>query len=284
MKKNIRLLTLALVAALTSLTGSAKAQFFTTDFVYTGGFQSFLIPDTATYNFAVTGAGGGSSFGYLGSYGATISGNINLTAGTLINIVIGGVGSSGGSNGGGGGGGTFIYIDQSNPLMIAGGGGGAGSRKIGSGASLGTSGVNGDPGGSGGQNGLGGSPSGGSGGAGYFGAGTGLAGGSSLSNAIPFAGGVGRTSNGGFGGGGGTDNEGGGGGGGYSGGAGGRNYIGGGGGGSFSSTSFSNISGSVANSSNGYFTLTAVPEPSAFSLLAIGIGGLAMMRRRKGSR
>jgi len=282
MKKNIRLLTLALVAALTSLTGSAKAQFFTTDFFYTGGFQSFLIPDTATYNFAVIGAGGGSSSGYLGSYGATISGNINLTAGTLINIVIGGVGYSGvGTNGGGGGGGTFIYIDQSNPLMIAGGGGGAGSRQIGSDASLGNSGVNGYPGGIGGQNGLGGSPSGGSGGAGFFGDGTGHAGGSSLSNATPFAGGVGYTTYGGFGGGGGTDNQGGGGGGGYSGGAGGRNYIGGGGGGSFSSTSFSNISGSVANSSNGYFTLTAVPEPSAFSLLAIGLGGLALMRRRR---
>ena len=274
---NKRLLTLALVAAFTSLTGSAKAQFFTTDFVYTGGFQSFLIPDTATYQFNVAGAGGGGNSGYLGGYGATISGNINLTAGTLINIVIGGVGSPRGA----GGGGTFIYIDQSNPLMIAGGGGGAGSRQTGLDASLGTSGVDGNPGGYGGQNGYGGQPSGGSGGAGFFGAGTGLAGGSSLSNATPFAGGVGRTANGGFGGGGGTDNEGGGGGGGYSGGAGGRNYIGGGGGGSFSSTSFSNISGSVANSSNGYFTLTAVPEPSALSLLAVGLGGLAVLRRRR---
>jgi hypothetical protein len=277
-----RFFVLALVAALTSLAGSAKAQFSSTDFFFTGGFQSFLIPDTAVYNFAVTGAGGGSSSGYLGSYGATISGNINLTAGTLINIVVGGVGYSGvGTNGGGGGGGTFIYIDQSNPLMIAGGGGGAGSRQIGSAASLGTSGVSGAPGGSGGQNGLGGSASGGSGGAGFFGDGGGLAGGSSLLDTTPFAGGVGMTTNGGFGGGGGTDNQGGGGGGGYSGGAGGRNYIGGGGGGSFSSTSFSNISGSVANSSNGYFTLTAVPEPSAFSLLAVGLGGLAMIRRRR---
>jgi hypothetical protein len=279
---NKRLLTLALLAALTSLAGNAKAQFSSTDFFFTGGFQSFLIPDTATYQFNVTGAGGGSSSGYLGGYGATISGNINLTAGTLINIVIGGVGYSGvGSNGGGGGGGTFIYIDQSNPLMIAGGGGGAGSRTIGSGASLGTSGVNGNPGGIGGQNGLGGSPSGGSGGAGFFGDGTGHAGGSSLINATPFAGGVGNTTYGGFGGGGGTDNQGGAGGGGYSGGAGGRNYIGGGGGGSFSSTSFSNISGSVANSSDGYFNIQSVPEPSALSLLAVGLGGLAMMRRRR---
>lgn len=279
---NKRPLTLALVAVLTSLAGSAKAQFSSADFFFTGGFQSFLIPDTATYQFNVTGAGGGSSSGYLGSYGATISGNINLTAGTLINIVIGGVGYSGvGSNGGGGGGGTFIYIDQSNPLMIAGGGGGAGSRKIGSGASLGTQGVNGDPGGIGGQNGLGGSPSGGSGGAGFFGDGTGHAGGSSSINATPFAGGVGYTTYGGFGGGGGTDNQGGGGGGGYSGGAGGRNYIGGGGGGSFSSTSFSNISGSVANSSDGYFNIQSVPEPSALSLLAVGLGGLEMIRRRR---
>ena len=28
-------------------------------------------------------------------------------------------------------------------------------------------------------------------------------------------------------------------------------------------------------------TLTSVPEPSALSLLAIGLGGLAMMRRRR---
>ena len=274
---NKRLLTLALVAALTSLTGSAKAQFSSTDFFFTGGFQSFLIPDTATYQFNVAGAGGGGNSGYLGGHGAIISGNINLTAGTLINIVIGGVGFSGG----GGGGGTFIYIDQSNPLMIAGGGGGAGSRQTGLDASLGTSGVDGQPGGSGGQNGYGGQPSGGSGGAGFFGAGTGRAGGSSLENVIPFSGGVGGRANGGFGGGGGTDNEGGGGGGGYSGGAGGRNYIHGGGGGSFSSTSFSDISGSVANSSDGYFNIQSVPEPSALSLFAIGLCGVALVWRRR---
>ena len=29
------------------------------------------------------------------------------------------------------------------------------------------------------------------------------------------------------------------------------------------------------------FTLQAIPEPSSFSLVAFGLGGLAMMRRRR---
>jgi hypothetical protein len=42
-----------------------------------------------------------------------------------------------------------------------------------------------------------------------------------------------------------------------------------------------NLSPSMPSSKFGPITVTAVPEPSAFSLLAIGLGRLAMMRRRR---
>ena len=42
-----------------------------------------------------------------------------------------------------------------------------------------------------------------------------------------------------------------------------------------------NLSPSMPSSEFGPITVSSVPEPSAFSLLAVGLGGLAMMRRRR---
>ena len=46
-----------------------------------------------------------------------------------------------------------------------------------------------------------------------------------------------------------------------------------------SSLTFNYISTSLASTSG--FTVATVPEPSAFSLLAVGLGGLALIRRRR---
>ena len=83
--------------------------------------------------------------------------------------------------------------------------------------------------------------------------------------------------NGGFGGGGGGGWQGGGGGGGYSGGGGGDGIdYAGGGGGSFIAAEFTNTSlTGGANSGDGYVIISSVPEPSSLILLASGIFVLA---------
>jgi PEP-CTERM motif len=65
------------------------------------------------------GARGGASPNSSGGQGAEMSGEIILTAGTELEIVVGGTGSSGGGDGG-----SFIYfLDATAPLLVAGGGG-----------------------------------------------------------------------------------------------------------------------------------------------------------------
>ena len=94
------------------------------------GVQTFIIPSDGTYSIEVAGAKGGDVVGYsrIGGYGATISGEFTLSAGTVINIVVGQMGSDEqqtGYGGGGGGGGSFVYTGSisGNGLLIAAGGG-----------------------------------------------------------------------------------------------------------------------------------------------------------------
>lgn len=218
-----------------------------------GTIQTWTVLTTGDYMIDAYGAQGGYSYLWStstvnpGGKGAWIKGTFSLTAGQVINILVGqpGYNYADYTRGGGGGGGTFM-VRAGTLLIAAGGGGGAGQYATTSAA--------------GGQSG----PSGGSGTVGTFGAGgiNGAGGGASsysgggcgwLANGIDSSygkggasfnngglGGVGYrdgstpTMNGGFGGGGGAY-AGGGGGGGYSGGgAGGWSYSGnGGGGGSF---------------------------------------------------
>ena len=122
-----------------------------TAFAYTGTVQTYTVPQTANYNLTVGGAAGAGATNetdtitYAGGSGALLSGDVTLTAGTVLDIVVGGAGaSSNGSNGGGGGGGgTFVYVSgASAPLVVAGGGGGA-SGGIGGSAQYGLNGGNG---------------------------------------------------------------------------------------------------------------------------------------------
>ncbi len=256
---------LAGMLAGTVITSSAFAD--SVLFSYTGGLQQQTIATSGTYYILGTGAQGGSANGGLGGGGTWIAGSVDLTAGTVLDIIVGESGATGNFGtdwGGGGGGGTFVWIDGlPDPLLIAGGGGGAGYSGTGGVAGFsyqeaGFSGTadNGGAGGSSGSGGQGGTGTdlgfNGGGGGGWTGAGSdgyGNAPGTGLGSAggggwgaFSFACGAGGCddcmagpfANGGFGGGGGGGWQGGGGGGGYSGGGGGDGSGGSGGaGGSF---------------------------------------------------
>lgn len=246
----------------------------------TGTIQSFTIPSTGSYRITARGAAGGSNPAYHSGNtgrGAEVSGVFSLTAGTVLNILVGKRGedtNSGGKNAGaGGGGGSFVYLSplDTYPLIAAGGGGGSCKPSVGLNASLSTSGTagsgsspesggtNGNAGGNttdsnydsgsgaGWLNGSGGATVGNDATMGFAPRNTGK-GGLRSTDANDDWGGTG-----GFGGGGGgtTENGSGGGGGGYSGGGGGGGpgtYGGGGGGGSYISPSATSTSFSVSSS------------------------------------
>lgn len=92
------------------------------------GIQQWTVPVTGGYRIEAYGAEGGTSGGVNpganGGLGAVIKGDFTLTAGQVINIVVGQKGS--GSNyGGSGGGGSYVVAPGNVPLCVAGAGGGA---------------------------------------------------------------------------------------------------------------------------------------------------------------
>jgi hypothetical protein len=220
--------------------------------INTTGVQEWTVPASGIYNITTIGACGGELQGtyYPGKpgTGATISGDFNLTAGTVLNIVVGQKGTY--DNNGSGGGGSFVFTGTpqgAGLLIVAGGGGGHGhgSSGVPNGANggggsattsqvdgVGGTGNGGSPGvGLGGNEGVGCSYSGhGAGGAGWLSDGiTATCGSATGGSSITFTGGTsGQQSHGGFGGGGATDGNGtpGGGGGGYTGGGGGNDFNG----------------------------------------------------------
>lgn len=183
---------------------------FSTNYVYTGGLQTFVDPIGTTSIFiTLSGAGGGGFvFSKVGGNGALVSGFLSVTPGTTYDIlvgggggtVIGGVGSDGGgfggggagaagndqgfdASGGGGGGRSAFQTALGVDLADAGGGGGAGSAAGGSGGFNGGSSSDG-PSGTGGTQKAGGTGAnsgvghqGGSGGQQFVGGGVELAGG-----------------------------------------------------------------------------------------------------------
>jgi len=234
----------------------------------TSGIQFWTVPATGTYRIWAEGAQGGDCGSIQGGAGASMRGDFNLTAGTVLKLLVGQRGGSrtpaSSNNAAAGGGGSFVVLTDNTPLVVAGGGGGAGSGGAGGtglsgvnggnalGSSPGLGGLNGGGGGAGQsgaagtqtQNGgLGGSCSYGPGGGGFF-----THGGQNCSGNIPLiagfsfvSGGLGGPADvgsggveGGFGGGAGVGHRASA-GGGYSGGGGNGASSGGGGGGSFNS-------------------------------------------------
>lgn len=101
---------------------------------FTGGNQTFTVPTFVTsVQFDAQGAAGGTN-NYASSHdpgeGGRITGNLNVTPGQMLNIVVGGTGGNGslfGATGGfNGGGNSFFFIYASG-----GGGGGASDIRIG---------------------------------------------------------------------------------------------------------------------------------------------------------
>ena len=117
--------------------GPTQAQLNTT---YTGtslagtvtsasGIQTWTVPYTAIYRIEAYGAQGGTGAGYIGGNGARMRGDIALTAGQQLKILVGQMGESNASyKAAGGGGGTFVTLSNNSPLVIAGGGGGGGGN------------------------------------------------------------------------------------------------------------------------------------------------------------
>ncbi len=235
-------------------------------FNYTGSMQNYTVPaNVTTLTITAKGAQGGNG----GGLGAIMTGDVTVTPGNTLKILVGGQGMTnyqfcGTWFGAGGGGGSFVTTSTNTPLIIAGGGGGnICAPLVGMDAVTGTTGQNGNSpaypsnigyGGVAGNGATGNLPHGGNGG----GLLTDGANGSCASPGQAFvnggAGGVACIglpgSDGGYGGGGGGGNAGGGGGGGYSGGGASYHFPGnGGGGGSYNSGT--NQVNSVGNTGNG---------------------------------
>lgn len=238
----------------------------------TNGIQEWTVPADGTYRFQVAGAiGGNGGTTNTPGNGAILQGNVFLTRGQVLNIVVGqsgGTATSGASQGGGGGGASFVYSGAigSTGLIFAAAGGGGCDDLGGPGASATSTLVPSLDGVATAQthNGLGGTGAQGGNGAGWLGVPT-----VGSNNGSLFIGGNGSAANtiGGFGAAGGDVDDGGGGGGFTGGGS--TSAAGGGAGGSYypglstaaSFTSiwqseFSNYSWIGTNAATGYVTVT----------------------------
>ena len=252
------------------------------DFAYTGAIETCTVTQAGLYGVTAVGGGGG---GVGGLHFIDAQGDISLSSGETISIIVGGgpvfIVPTTGYTYYTGAGGSFVFQGSGSgatPLIVAGGGGGGANYDYGANASVTTSGTAGNGGAGGGVNGGNGVNSYGQGGEGYL---------AILATPTPLGGVFGGGSsgnNGGYGSGGG--------GGGYSGGGGGDNG-GGGGGGSFVISTATNVLIASDSNTNIYsngtvdFAITnttassppsSVPEPSAIAVFASAIAGLVFAR------
>ena len=275
----------------------------TTTFNYTGAKTTYTVPAWATtLIITAKGAQGGSATtsGNVGGLGAVVTGTFTVTGGSVLNLLVGGAGTSHRDSPSGGGG-SFVATAANAALLVAGGGGGAGSNysSTSANASLSTSGNAGyDPGrtgnGAGGSSGAGGAAgrlTGGGGGFSGDGASTTADGGTSISGPGKSflsggAGGASATSAacstwssapGGFGGGGGAGYAAAGAGGGYSGGGGTDGCASGTGGGGGSYNGGTNPSSAATNTGNGQIVISIpVSLPTVTTTAATGISSTSV--------
>lgn len=297
-------LLVALVPTVMILASGEEVRANVIDFNFSGAIATYDVTTSGIYDITAFGAQGGNGYG-PGGNGAEIGGNLSLTSGETLQILVGGMGGeiAPGTGWGGGGGGSFVALGSSlstsSPLVVAGGGGGGGSTTDPTGTISGGPGFISPSGNGSGGGYYSGTTGMGGGGGGFYGNGVngtyGGSGGGGYSFRNGGAGGAGGTGDpnftapGGFGGGGGD----GGGGGGYTGGAGGAEPVGGNG---FGGSSFFLGTPSVAisgeNTGNGLITLSlvsltsspsATPEPSTWLLFGTGMAlmGMVGLRNRK---
>src|SRR5580693_9245900 len=137
MIRSTRTFLLAGASALAILASAAEANAET--FAFTGAVQSFTASVSGEYAVELLGASGGNN----GGLGAEVSGDVFLTGGEDLTLVVGGQGGAGGLGGGGGGGGNPVIGGVGGPGLA-----GTSGRKGGS--------VYGGKGGMGGTGGAGG--------------------------------------------------------------------------------------------------------------------------------
>ena len=112
------------------------AVYYQSDYYCINDSVAFTVPVTGTYRLLAEGGSAGGSYdnGYygntVGAYGATVQAEVNLTAGQVIYVYVGGLGGScrygvSGAAGGWNGGGSTGANTYTNPSHIHGGGGGA---------------------------------------------------------------------------------------------------------------------------------------------------------------
>jgi hypothetical protein len=94
--------------------------------INTQGFQEWTVPLTGTYKIVAKGAQGGGSFP---GFGASITGEVALTQGAVLKIVVGQEGHISSCEGGGGGG-SFVSTLANVPLIVAGGGGASNINQV----------------------------------------------------------------------------------------------------------------------------------------------------------
>lgn len=97
---------------------------------YTGTIVNFTVPaGITTLTIDAKGAQGGTGKTYTGGLGARMKGDIIVTPGQILKILVGQMGYSTASYfAGGGGGGTFVTSAANDALVIAGGGSGGGGN------------------------------------------------------------------------------------------------------------------------------------------------------------
>ena len=171
MPGRVRLAGLALACAIAAslLWAAGSAQAVTQTFNFTGAEQPFVVPAgvTSIHVVAIGGHGGDSGVSSgAGGAAARVGGDLSVTPGQTLHVVVGGVGQDGvgqtggfngggdgGANAGAGGGGASDVrtglAPETRLLVAAGGGGGGGPASSGEGGDGGDAGGNGAPGGEG---------------------------------------------------------------------------------------------------------------------------------------
>ena len=85
------------------------------------GIQEWVVPSTGTYRVTVVGAHGAASLGssaYRGGRSAIVQGEMNLTSGTKLFIIVGQAGRASSAHGGGGGASVALGCRHSSSLLL----------------------------------------------------------------------------------------------------------------------------------------------------------------------
>ncbi len=127
-QKTTRLIRRTKTLAVFTLSILGLQAFAQTTFNYTGSMQTYTVPvGTTLIRIDAQGAQGGSitiACAATGGLGARMVGDVAVTPGEVLSVLVGGQGLTQGEDGGGGGG-SFVVRTGNVPLVIAGGGGGA---------------------------------------------------------------------------------------------------------------------------------------------------------------